>query len=89
MFDFNNENVPEELKPIFALSRSLHSFETCSSIVFHITKTKTPHFGLHTLPYDGANPWNKFHHALLYKEPNLTKTKLTRLLQMHFLDISA
>ena len=43
-------------------------------------------FGLNRLRYDGANLWNKFHHTIFYKEPNLTKAKL---LQMHFLDTSA
>ena len=42
-------------------------------------------FGLNTLRYDGANIWSTFYHALLYKEPNLTKAKL----QMRFLDSSA
>ena len=36
-----------------------------------------------------ANFWNKFCHALLYKEPYLTKAKLKKLLQMHFLDTSS
>ena len=45
-------------------------------MVFHIPKVKTSRFGLDTLQYDGAILWNKFYHALLYKEPNLTKAKL-------------
>ena len=89
MFDFINENVPDELKTIFVINRSIHSYETRSSMVFHIPKAKTSRFGLNTLRYDGANLWNKFYHALLYKEPNLTKAKLKKLLQMHFLDTSA
>ena len=88
MFDFINENVPEELKKIFVIDWFMLSYETRSSMVFHTPKAKTSCFGLNTLRYDGANLWNKFYHALLYKEPNLTKAKLKKLLQMHFLDTS-
>ena len=58
--------------------------------MFHIPKAKMSRFGLNTLRYDGANFWNKFYHALLYKEPNLTeaKQKTKALIQMHFLDTS-
>ena len=86
MFDFINENVSEELKTIFVTKRSIHSYEYLSSMVFYIPKAKTSCFGLDTLRYDVSNLWNKFYHALLYKEPNLTKVKLKQLLQMHFLD---
>ena len=89
MSDFINENVPEELKTIFVINRSIHSYGTRASVVFHIPKAKMSRFGLNTLRYDGANLWNKFYHALLYKEPNLTKAKLKKLLQMHFLNTSA
>ena len=89
MFDFINENVPEELKKIFVIDWFIHSYETRSSMVFQTPKAKTSRFGLNTLRYDGANLWNKFYHALLYKEPNLTKAKLKKLLQIYFLDISA
>ena len=67
----------------------MHSYETRSSMVFQTPKSKTSCFGLNTLRYDGANLWNKFYHALLYKEPNLSKAKLKKLLQMCFLDTSA
>ena len=76
MFDFVNGNIPEELKTIFVINRSIHSYEIRSSMVFHIPKAKTSRFDLSTLRYDGANLWNKFYHALLYKEPNVTKAKL-------------
>ena len=89
MFSFINENVSAELNTILAINRSIHSYETRSSMVFHTPKTKTSSFGLSTLRWDGANLWNKFYHALLYKEPNLTKAKLKKLLQMHFLDTSS
>ena len=89
MFDFINENVPEELKKVFVINRSIHSYETRSSTVFHISKAKTSHSGLNISSYDGANLWNKFYHALLYKETNLTKAKLKSLLQMYFLGTSA
>ena len=73
MFDFINENIPEELKTVFVINRSIHSYETRSSMVFHIPSR-----------YDGANFWNKFYHALLYKEPKLTEAKFKKLLQMRF-----
>ena len=81
MFDFIDENVLEELKTIFVINRSIHSYENRSPTVFHIPKAKTSHFGSNTLRYDGANLWNKFYHTLLYTEPNLTKAKLEKLLQ--------
>ena len=89
MFDFITENVPDELKAIFVINRSIHSYETRSSLIFHIPKAKMSRFGLNTLRHDGANLWDKFYHTLLYKEPNLTKAKLNKLLQMHFLYTSA
>ena len=54
MFYFINENVPEELKTIFVISRS--------SMLFLIPKAKASCFGLNTLRYDGANLWNEFYH---------------------------
>ena len=47
------------------MNRSIHSYETRSSMVFHIPKAKTLRFGLNTLRYGGANLWNKYYHALL------------------------
>ena len=88
MLAFINENVLEELKTVFVINRSINSYKTCSSMVLHIPKAKTLRFGLNTLRYDGANLWNKFCHALLCKEPILTKEKLKKLLQIHFLDTS-
>ena len=83
MLDFINENVPEELKAIFVINMSIHSYETHSSMVF------TSRFSLNTLHFDGANLWNKFYHGFLYKEPNLTKAKFKKLLPMYFLHTSA
>ena len=83
MFDFINENVPEELKTILSLTQ-LCTHETRSSMVFHVPKAKTSRFGLNTLRYDSADLSNKFYHALLYKETNLTKAKLKK----HFKCIS-
>ena len=57
-------------------------------MLFHIPKAKTSLFGLNTLRYDGANLCDTFYHALLYKEPNLTKAKLKMLFKTHFLDTS-
>lgn len=51
-------------------------------------KATTSRFNLNTLHYDGTNLWNKFYHAFLYKEAYLTKAKLKKLLQIHFLDPS-
>ena len=59
-------------------------------MVFHMSKVKPSRFSLKTLRFDDdANLWNQFFHGFLYKEPNLTKTKLKKLLQIHFLDTSA
>ena len=70
---------------MFFINKSLNSYESRSSVVFHVPKAKTSRFGLNTLRYDGANLWNKFHHKLF----NLTKAKLEKLLQMHFLKFSS
>ena len=79
MFEFINENVPDEIKTVFVINRSIHSYETRSSMVFHIPKAKTSRFSLNTISYDEANLWNKFYHALLYKEPNLREAKLKKI----------
>ena len=57
-------------------------------MLFHTPKAKTSRSGLNKLLNDVASLWNKFYHILLYKEPNLTKVKLKKLLQMYFLDTS-
>ena len=49
MFDFINENVPQKLKTIFVINRSIHSYETHSSVVIHIPKAKATHLDLSTL----------------------------------------
>ena len=63
MFDFIKENIPEDLKRLFIFNKSVHSYETGSSQVFHIPKGKTSRFDLNTLSYDSAKLWNKFYHA--------------------------
>ena len=55
MFDFINENVPKGLNAIFVINRLIHSYETCSSMLFLIPKAKTSRFHLNTLRYDGAD----------------------------------
>ena len=41
MFDFIKENIPEDLKRLFILCKSVYLYETCSSQMFHIPKGKT------------------------------------------------
>ena len=89
LYDFINDYVPEELKTIFIIKIPTHSYETHSSMVFHIPKAKTWCFGLNILCYDVANLWNKFYNPFLYKEPKFTKVNLKKLLQMYFLDTGA
>ena len=60
IFDFINENVPKGLNAIFVINRLIHSYETCSSMLFLIPKAKTSRFHLNTLRYDGADLWNNF-----------------------------
>ena len=38
IFDFIKENIPEILKRLFIFDKSVHSYETLSSQVFHIPK---------------------------------------------------
>ena len=85
MFDFVKENILEDLKRLFIFNKSVHSYETRSSQMFHIPKEKTSGFGLNTLSYDGVKLWNKFYHAFLHKEIDLTKSKLKSLLKIYFL----
>ena len=58
-------------------------------MVFQISKAKTSpaRCGFNTFPYDGPNLWKKFYHVLLFKEPNLTITKLKKILQIHLIII--
>ena len=72
MFNFINENIPEDLKRLFIFKKSVHSSETHSSQMFHIPKGKTSRFRLITLNYDGAKLWNKIFHAFFQKETDLT-----------------
>ena len=89
MFDFIKENIPEDLKRLFIINKSVQSYKTCFSQMFHIPKGKTSRFGLNTLTYDGAKLWNKVYHAFFHKETDLTKSKLNNLLKTHFLNIYA
>ena len=89
MFDFMKENIPEDLKRLFIFNKSVHSYETRSSQMFYIAKGKTSRFGLNTLSYDGAKLWNKFYHAFLHKETDLTKSTIKNLLKIHFLNTYA
>ena len=73
MFDFIKENIQEDLRRLFIFNKSLHSYETRSSQMFHIPKGKTSQFGLNTLSYDGAKLWTTFYHAFLRKETDLKK----------------
>ena len=54
MFDFIKENIPGDLKKLFIFNKSVHSYETRSSQMFHIPKGKTSRFDLNTLSYDGV-----------------------------------
>ena len=58
-------------------------------MVFQISKAKTSpaRCGFNTFPYDGPNLWKKFYQVLLFKEPNLTITKLKKILQIHLVII--
>ena len=56
---------------MFDFNKSVHSYETRSSQMFHIPKEKTLRFGLNTLSYDGAKLWNKIFHVFLHKESDL------------------
>ena len=89
MFDFIKENIPEDLKKLFIFNKSVHSYETHSSQMFHIPKGKTSRFGLNTLSYDGVKLWNKFYHAFLHQESDVTKSKLKNLSKIHFLNTYA
>ena len=89
MFEFIKENIPEDLKRLFIFNKSVHSYETRSSQIFHIPTGKTSRFALNTLSYDGAKLWNKFYDAFLHKETDLTRSKLTNLLKVHFLNTYA
>ena len=89
MFDSMKENIPEDLKRLFVFNKTVHSYETRSSQMFHIPQGKTLQFDLKTLSYDCTNLWNKFYHPLLHEELDLTKSKLKNLLKIHFLNTYA
>ena len=46
MFDFIKENISEDLKRLLIFNKSVHSYETRSSKMFHISKGKTSLFDL-------------------------------------------
>ena len=71
--------VLKNSKQFLSLTDLYTHLNLATSMVFHIPKAKTSQFALITLRYNGANLWNKFYHALLYKEPNMTNTKLQKL----------
>ena len=75
MFDFIKENISEDLKRLLIFNKSVHSYETRSSKMFHISKGKTSRFDLNTFSYNGAKLWSKFFPAFLHKETELTKCK--------------
>ena len=85
MFDFIKKNISEELKRSIIFNKSLHSYETQSSQMFHIPKKKTSRFGLNTWRYDCAKLWNKFFHTFLHKETDLTNSKLKKFVKNLFL----
>ena len=84
MFDFIKENILEDLKRLFIFNKSVHSYETHSSQMFHIPKEKTSRFGLNTLNCDGAKLWRKFFYAFLQKETDLTKSNLKNFIKNTF-----
>ena len=89
MFDFTKENIPVDLRKLVTFNKSVHSYETRSSQMFHIPKGKTSRFSLNTLSYDGAKQWDKFYQAFLHKETDSTKSKFKKLLKIHFLNTYA
>ena len=86
MYEYINDLVPDEIKRLFTLNNTVHSYETRSSNIFHIPKGITTRFGINTFSYDGAKTWNQFYLNFLYKETSLTKRKLSAFLKKHFLD---
>ena len=89
MFDFTKENIPVDLRKSVTFNKSVHSYETRSSQMFHIPKGKTSRFSLNTLSYDGAKQWDKFYQAFLHKETDSTKSKFKKLLKIRFLNTYA
>ena len=51
MFDFLNNNVPDELKTLSKINASTGSYETRSSQIFHIPKARTSKSGINSLTY--------------------------------------
>ena len=51
MFDFLNNNVPDELKTLSKINASTGSYETRSSQIFHIPKARTSKSGINSSTY--------------------------------------
>ena len=60
MFYFLNNDIPEERKGISRLNVTIHNYETSSSQIFHVMKTRSSKFGINTLTYEGAKMWSQF-----------------------------
>ena len=76
-------------KQFLSLTDLFTQMELTPQWYFKYQNPNSSRFGLNTFCYYSANLWNKFYHAFLYKQLNLTKAKLKILLEMHFLDTSA
>lgn len=49
--------------------------------MFHIMKTRSSKYGIHTLTYNGAKIWNHFYFDFIFNELNLATSRLKRSLE--------
>ena len=83
MLDSFNSKTPVELRQIFVFNKNIHSYETRSSELFHLSKCNTTRYGLNSISYDGAKIWNEFFPLL--HENNIFEKKALKIFMEKFL----
>ena len=88
-YQFNNKQLPLDLKDLFVYSNEIHRYNTRCAItsMFHIPSIRSTHFGKKSLKFTVPQTLNTFSRVI----PNILSTKskysLKNLLNKHFLNL--
>ena len=74
-----------DLNRRFKLNATIQYYETRFPKIFYLPKARTSKFGIITSTYNSAKTLNHFTFFIIFIELNLTKSKLKKLLETHFL----
>ena len=86
MYDTFQDHIPDQLKKLFTFNKTIHSYETRSQLLFHISEAKTTKFGINTLRYDGPRTWNQFYNEHLNTTNVPSQPSLKKVLKDHFIN---